>query len=165
MGFNEEMLDEHDKKFLRKHWRTMSVFGVIAIAAVIAAVYVLTWFVATAQSTGFVPATIGEWSIGHFFSFVLHLIFWELILVVSWVIVLVAVVFYRWWKTLSDEEKQGKPKRGKREESDAFGFFVFIAWLIVVADELRSLCGYTWNEVIACQRLSWEEHLEAIVAS
>ena len=132
MGFNDEKLDEHDKKFLRKHWRIMSLFGVIGMVAVIAAVYVLTWFVAIAQTTGFVPSTIGEWSVGNFVNFVIHLIFWELLLVVSWVLVLVGIIFYRWWPTLTDEEKKGKPKRSKRDGGDAFGFFVFIVWLIVV---------------------------------
>lgn len=132
MTSKEQMLDDYDRRFLRRHWKTMSIFGVIGVVAVIAAIFVLTWFVATAQATSFIPSTLGEWSVGYFINFALHLLFWELLLVVSWVLVLAGIVLYRWWPTLSDEEKKGKPKRGKREGGDAFGFFVFIVWLIVV---------------------------------
>jgi len=132
MTSNGKMLDDYDRRFLRRHWKTMSIFGVIGVSAIIATVLVLTWFVATAQTSGFVPSTIGEWSVGYFINFVLHLFFWELLLVVSWVLVLIGIILYRWWPTLTEEEKRGKPKSGKREGGDAFGFLLFIAWLIVV---------------------------------
>jgi hypothetical protein len=128
---NNDTLDENDRRFIRRHWKMLSVFGVIGAAAVVAAVLVLTWFVATAQATGFVPAVLGEWTVGYFINFVLHLIFWELLLVGSWVAVVVGVLGYRWWNSLSPEEKV-RPKRGRREGGDAFGFLIFITWLIVV---------------------------------
>ena len=132
MNTDDYMTEQEGRTFLKKHWKTMIVFGGIAIAAIVAALYVLTWFVAIAQSTGFVPATLGAWSVGTVINFIIHLIFWEVLLVLSWVIVLVAIVFYRWWKTLDESEKQSKPKGGKREGGDAFGFFIGIMWLIVV---------------------------------
>jgi hypothetical protein len=132
MNANDDFMDEGDKKFLRKHWRTMSIFVVVGAVAVVEAIYVLLWFVSTAQSTGFVPTTLGQWTIGYIVAFILHLIFWELLLVVSWVLVVAGLIFYRWWKTLSDEEKAPRPKRGKREDGDAFGFLVIITWLFVV---------------------------------
>ena len=35
---------------------------------------------ANAQSTGLVPVTLGLWSMGNVASFILHAIFWELVL-------------------------------------------------------------------------------------
>ncbi|MHA1909153.1 MAG: hypothetical protein ACW98Y_17795 [Candidatus Thorarchaeota archaeon] len=146
MNTDEEMFDEVDRKFMRKHWKTMSVFGVIGGAAIVVGLFVLTWFLATAQATGFVPAALGQWSVGIVINFILHLIFWELLLVGSWVAVLGAAIGYRWYKTLTDEEKEGKPKRGKREHSDAFGFFFGLLWLIVVwFDNRWNLAFESWT--------------------
>ncbi|MHA2201225.1 MAG: hypothetical protein ACXABN_15215 [Candidatus Thorarchaeota archaeon] len=84
MNTGEEFLDAEGKRFLRRHWRMAIVFAVLFSVVVAAAVYVLLWFLATAQATAFIPATLGQWSIGHVINFILHLIFWELLLVVSW---------------------------------------------------------------------------------
>jgi hypothetical protein len=151
MNSNEESFDEKDKKFLKKHWRMMVVFTVIFIIAAVVALYVLTWFIATAQATGFVPALLGQWTVGYVIDFILHLIFWELLLVGSWLIVVVGVIGYRWYKTFTDEEKEAKPKRGKREGGDAFSFLVGITWLIVVWVDGRwnlPLASWTINDWI-----------------
>ena len=132
MSNDETFLDEEQKRFLRRHWKMAIVFAGIIAAGVIGAVLVLTWFVATAQATALVPALLGDWSIGYVITFILHLIFWELLLVGSWVLVLVLVVIFGWYMKLPSEDRDFKPKRGRREESDAFGFLVGITWLIVV---------------------------------
>ena len=75
MTSNEETFDEKDKKFLKKHWRMFVVFAVIFSVAAVAAIYVLTWFLATAQATGFVPALLGQWTVGNVIDFILHIIF------------------------------------------------------------------------------------------
>ncbi|MHA1950063.1 MAG: hypothetical protein ACW99V_02390 [Candidatus Thorarchaeota archaeon] len=133
MSDSEEFLDEVQRKFLRKYWKMAIVLAAFFSAAVAGLILVFLWFVATAQATGFIPATIGLWSIGSLINFILHTIFWELVLVVSWVIVVVVVLYLKWYKTLPPEDTEGWPRgRGRREEGDAFGFFVGIIWLIIV---------------------------------
>ena len=106
MNSNEETFDEKDKKFLKKHWRIFVVFAVIFSVAAIVALFVLTWFIDTAQATGFVPTLLGQWTVGYVIDFILHLIFWELLFVGSWLIVIVGVIGYRWYKTFTEERSE-----------------------------------------------------------
>ncbi len=146
MNDGEEFLDAEQKRFLKRHWRMTIVFVAIIAAAVVVAVLVLQWFVDVAQTTGFVPTTLGLWSIGHVINFILHLIFWELLLVGSWVLVLVLLVLILWYRKLPEEERDIKAKRGRREEGDAFGFLVGITWLIVVwLDGRWNLAFESWT--------------------
>jgi len=132
MNSDDEFLDEQQMRFLKRHWKMTIVFAVVFAAAIAAAVLVLLWFVDMAQTTALVPSTLGEFSIGYLVTFVLHLIFWELVLVGSWVLVIVLVIYLRWYIKLPDEERLGERKRGSREEGDIFGFFIFLAFLIIV---------------------------------
>jgi hypothetical protein len=146
MNDSEEFLDEYEKKFLRKHWRMAIVFAVIIAAAAIAAVVVALWFLATAQATALVPALLGQWSIGHVILFCLHLIFWEILLVGSWLLVIVLVIIFQWYMKLPKEERRERPKRGRREESDGIGFLVTVTWLIVVwVDGRWNLAFESWT--------------------
>jgi hypothetical protein len=146
MNTDEDYFDEMDKRFLRKHWKAMTGFGVIVGVAIVEALFVLTWFLGIAQTTGFVPAMLGQWSVGHVINFLLHLIFWELLLVGVWLVTVVGIVGFRWYKTLTAEEKIDRPKRGKREHGDTFGFFIGIVWLIVVwVDGRWNLAFEAWT--------------------
>lgn len=143
---SEEQVDEAPKRFLKRHWRMTTVLAVFFAAAVIEALLVLLWLVATAQATVLVPSMLGEWSIGYVITFILHLIFWELVLVGSWVIPLVLVVIFRWYRKLPEEERKGWPQRGRREGSGAFGFLVGVTWLIVVwLDGRWNLAFESWT--------------------
>jgi len=146
MSSEEEFLNEEEKRFLKKHWRMILPMIVLGAVAIFAAIFVFTWFVALAQATALVPATLGEWSIGYMITFILHLIFWELLLVGSWVLVLVLILIFRWYMKLPEEEREMKPKRGRREEGDAFGFVVGITWLIIVwLDGRWNLAFNSWT--------------------
>jgi hypothetical protein len=146
MSNDDGFLKSSEKQFLKRHWRIMSVFALIITVGAIEAIFVLLWFVATAQSTGLVPAVLGQWSIGYVVTFILHLIFWELLLVGSWILVVVAVVIIRWYQKLPEEERGGKPKRGKREGGDAIGILVGLTWLIVVwLDGRWNLAFQSWT--------------------
>ncbi len=143
---SDEFLDEVEMRFLRKYWRMALVFVAVIAAAVIGAAIVLVWFVAIAQTTALVPATLGLWSIGHVILFILHLVFWEIVLVGSWVLVIVLVIIFQWYMKLPEKDREGWPKRGRREESDAFGFLVGITWLIVVwVDGRWNLAFESWT--------------------
>ena len=132
MNTGKGMLGEAETRFLRRHWKMAMVFAIVIVGAAIGALLVLLWLVATAQATGLVPLVLGQWSIGHVITFLLHLIFWELILVGSWVLVIVIVLVFQWYRKLPVDERAGWHRRGRREESGAFGLLVGVTWLIVV---------------------------------
>jgi hypothetical protein len=132
MENDEEFLDEEERKFLKKHWRNILPLGIVIIAGLIAGILLFLWLVADAQTTGLVPAQLGEWTVGYVITFILHVVLWELILVGSWVAVLVIVLLYRWYKELPEEEKWKRHERGRRDEGEAFGFFIGLAWLLIV---------------------------------
>lgn len=132
MNNDEILMDDKDKKFVRSHWRMLAVIAVFFSVAAIAGLYVLLWFIATAQVAGFIPAMLGQWTIGYVINFILHLIFWELLLVGSWVLVIVAIIFMKWYNKLPEEERRKESKRTSNRESNAFSFLVGLTWLIVV---------------------------------
>ena len=125
------------KEFIRKQWKVLSTFATVIVAGIIGAFLVFLWFVDSAQTTGFVPSMIGAWTIGYTVSFVLTLIFWELILVGSWVLVLCGIIFYRWYKSVPEEERDGWPKGSKRDGGGAFGFLIMLTWLVITYIEGR----------------------------
>jgi hypothetical protein len=140
MNEHEEFLDEEQKIFLKRHWRMAIVFAVIIAAAIAVAILVFLWFIETAQATALVPSVLGEFTVGYLITFILHMVFWELVFVASWVIVVVAAIYFLWYKQLPEEEQDiSREKRGRREEGDAFGFLVAVFWLIITWIEGR------WN--------------------
>jgi hypothetical protein len=146
MSENEEFLDEDQKRFLKKYWKMAIVLAVLFIAAAIAAVLVFLWFTETAQASGLVPGVLGQFSISYLITFFLHLIFWELVLVGSWVLVIIAVIIFRWYMKLPEEDRTRKSKRGRREEGDAIGFFITIIWLVITWIEGRwDLAFNSWT--------------------
>ena len=90
--------------FLRKHWPAFAAFIAAAILAVAGAVYVFVWFTGDAQATGLVPAALGMWTMGNIVAFILHAIFWELVLI-GIPVAIGAVAAWQWWKRLPEEEK------------------------------------------------------------
>jgi multisubunit Na+/H+ antiporter MnhB subunit len=82
---SEETVSQDDskgwKKFFRKHWNMVALFVVAVILLSVWAVYVFLWFVGDAQSSGLVPSTLDLWTMENLVSFILHVVFWELILV------------------------------------------------------------------------------------
>jgi hypothetical protein len=120
--------------FIRRHWGAFVVF-VLAGALIIAdSVYVFWWFAGAAVSSNLVPPTLGLWTMGNLVSFILNLIFWELLLVAVPAIV-GAIVGWMWWRRLPYEERSGyHMRRGGRstQGSSAVSFLIFIGFLIKV---------------------------------
>jgi hypothetical protein len=141
------------KKFLRKHWQMIVLFIVVAILAFIGAIYVYLWFVEEAQLTGLVPVTLGSWSMGHIITFLLHLIFWEVLYIGIPVIIAIAAIYFLWWKKLPDEERKEYKKKhlfGKRsrktEGGEGITFLIFIAFCIkVYLDGNWNIAIATWK--------------------
>ena len=127
------------KKFLRKHWKALVLFVGAAILAFIGAFLVFLWYVGEAQLTGLVPATLNLWTMGHLVTFILHVIFWEILYIGVPVIIAAGAGWWLWWKRLPDDEKeeyrQGHlfDNRSHRTEGgQGISFLVFIAFIIKV---------------------------------
>jgi hypothetical protein len=136
------MVEKDEKiwnKFLSKHWQMFAAWVVIAIVAIIGAVYVFLWFVGDAQTTGLVPTILGSWSMGHLITFLLNLLLWEILIIVIPVIIVIAAIYFLWWKKLPDAERKEYKKKhlfGKssrtRDGGGIFSFFIFIAFVIKI---------------------------------
>ena len=136
------MVENEDKiwkKFIGKHWQMFVLWIVGAVLAFIGAIYVFLWFVGDAQSTGLVPDILGSWTMGYLITFLLNLIFWEILLIVIPVIVVIAAIYSLWWKQLPGEERKeyrrgrlfGKRSR-RRNGGGAISLLINIAFIIKV---------------------------------
>ena len=128
MNDSEKQLDKEMRRFLLKNWKMTLVMAVCIVAAAVVALLVFLWVVNEAALV--MPASLGDWTIGYLVTFVLHLIFWELLLVATWGIPLAAVLYWQFSK-LPDADVW-KPKGGRRESGDAFGFLIAVAWLVMI---------------------------------
>ena len=106
MVANEQLVECNGwRKFLKEHWQMVVLFVAGAVLASIGAVLVFLWFAGDAQLTGMVPTTLNLWSMGHLVTFILHLLFWE-ILIIGIPVIIVAAGGWYWWKKLPDREKE-----------------------------------------------------------
>jgi hypothetical protein len=101
------------RSFMSRRWGAVAVFAVAAVLAVAGAVYVFWWFVGYAQSTGLVPSSLGLWTMGNLWAFILYAIFWELLLI-GIPVVIGLVIAWQWWKRLPSEERSGYRFFGRR---------------------------------------------------
>ena len=140
------------KKFIRKHWNIVAVFIVAAILAVIGAVYVFVWFVGNAQATGLVPSTLGLWTMDNVVSFILHAIFWELLLI-GIPVAIGAIIGWQWWKRLPAEEKEEYHFFGKGSRSSRAGGA--ISPLLFIAFAIKVYIDGNWNAAISTYTLDY----------
>jgi hypothetical protein len=137
------------KRFIRKHLAVFAVFIAAAILAAVGAVYVFVWFVGDAQTTGLVPAILSMWTMNNLVLFILHAVFWELVLI-GIPVAVAAIAGWMWWRR---QPKYEKPRSGKhrnsRDAGGAFSLFLFIAFAIKVYVD-----GY-WNTAIASFSLDY----------
>lgn len=137
------------KRFMTRHWKIFVIFMAACILAFIGAILVYLWFVGNAQSTGLVPSVIGQWTMGQLVSFILNLIFWE-ILFIGIPVIIAAIAGWQWWKRLPSEERKeyrffGKRSRASRGGGGVSGL-LFIAFAIkVYADGNWNVAMSTWT--------------------
>lgn len=152
------MITESDSKkdgkiwivFLKNHWKISILFIIGIILAVIGAILTFLWFVGDAQSTGLVPIMLDSWTLGHFVSFVLYLLFWELLFIGIPVVITVGAIFFFWWKKLPEHEREEYKRNNlfgskskKSDKSGGISFLIFIAFIIKV------FLDGNWNVPIA----------------
>ena len=113
------------------------IFAIGVALAVLDAVLVYLWFVGQAQVTGLVPSSLALWTMGYLISFILNLIFWELLLV-GIPVVLAAIGAFVWWRRLPEDERWEYRRgrlfgRSRRSDwNNGFQFFVFIAFIVKI---------------------------------
>lgn len=135
--------------FLRNHWKIFLLFVVGAILALIGTILVFLWFVGESQSSGMVPTLLGLWTMGNLVTFLLNLIFWE-ILLVGIPVALAAVAGWLWWRKLPLEERKEYRFFGPRSRAtnggNAFSLLVLIAFCIkVYVDGNWDVAFLTWT--------------------
>jgi hypothetical protein len=140
------------KKFLKKHWNMLVYWVIAGIFAAIGAVLVYLWFVGDAQSTGMVPVTLGQWTMGHVVTFMLHLIFWEL-LFIGIPVVMAAIVGWLWWKQIPNEERNEYQFFGKRSRAENGGGGISFLFFVVFC--IKVYIDGNWNVAIASWTLNY----------
>jgi len=134
------------KDFFRKHWNMVALFVVAAILAAIGAIFICLWFVGDAQSTGLVPTTLRLWTMGYLVTFLLHLIFWE-VLLIGIPAILAAVAGWLWWRKLPAEERKEYHFFGTRSRAESGGGGISILFWIVFA--IKVFTDGNWNVAFA----------------
>jgi Sec-independent protein secretion pathway component TatC len=147
-----EIEDDSWKKFLKLHWNMVIFWVIAAIVAAVGAVYVYSWFVSEAQSVDMVPATLNLWSMGHMVTFILHLVFWELV-IVGIPVAIAAIVGWMWWKQIPDEERKEYTFFGKGTKSEKGGGG--ISFLFFVAFCLKVYIDGNWDTAVASWTLDY----------
>lgn len=132
----EQEIDSNEfKEFLKKHWNMLVYWIIAAIFAIIGGILVYLWFVGDAQSTNMVPMTLGQWTMGHMVTFILHLLFWEIV-IIGIPVAVAAIVGWLWWKKIPEKERKEYHFFGKRSRAQNGGggisFLFFIAFCIKV---------------------------------
>ena len=140
------------KKFLKKHWKIVAIFVVAGILAFIGGIYVYLWFVGEAQATGMVPSTLGLWTMGNMLTFVLHLIFWEL-LFIGVPAVLGAVAGWLWWRKLPDDEKKEYHFFDKHSRTTRGGGGISV--LLMIAFAIKVFIDGNWDVAVATWTLDY----------
>jgi hypothetical protein len=151
----EQEVDSNEwKEFLKKHWNMLVYWIIAAIFAIIGGIFVYLWFVGEAQSTNMVPMTLGEWTMGHMVTFILHLLFWEII-IIGIPVAIAAIVGWLWWKKIPEEERKEYHFFGKRNHAQNGGggisFLFFIAFCIKVYIDGNwdlAIASWTLNYVV-----------------
>lgn len=140
------------RKFLKRHWNMFIYWIIAAIFAVIGAILVYLWFVGDAQSTSMVPMVLGQWTMSHLITFILHLIMWE-VLIIGIPVAVAAIIGWLWWKRIPDEERIEYTffGKGSRREQGGSGISV----LFFVAFCLKVYVDGNWNVAISTFTLDY----------
>ena len=137
---------------MKKHWGITAVFAVGAVLALVGSIIVFLWFVDDAQSIAMVPMTLGSWTMGHIVTFILHLIFWELVLI-GIPVGIAAIGGWQWWKRLPDVEKKTYHFFGSSSRTTGGGGGVSILFFIAFC--IKVFIDGNWDVAIASWTLNY----------
>ncbi len=133
------------RRFIKKHLAIFVVFVVAGVLAVAGSVYIFWWFNGNAQAIGLVPSTLNLWTMNNVVIFILHLIFWELVLI-GIPVAIAAVIGWQWWKRLPAEEKKEHMFGKRSQSSTASGA---ISPLLFIAFAIKVYVDGNWNSAIS----------------
>jgi len=131
---------------MRRHWAAFAAFIAAAILVAAGAVYVFVWFTANIQAVGLVPASLALWSMADIVTFILHAVFWELVLI-GIPAAIGAVIGWQWWKHIPQQEKQQYNIEGKRSKGRGAGGAV--SPLLFIAFAIKVYIDGNWTQAIA----------------
>jgi len=138
--------------FLHKHSGAFAAFVAAVVLVAIGGVYVFVWFTGYAQTSGLVPSLLNLWSIANSVTFILHAIFWELVLI-GIPAVIGALFGWQWWRLLPKEEKSQYNLSGKPSKSRGAGGAV--SPLLFIAFAIKVYVDGNWNQAIASWNLDY----------
>ena len=139
------------RRFMRMRWKAVGIFVVGAALTLAGAVYVFLWFVRNAQSTGLVPATLGQWTMANLVAFILNAVFWELLLIGIPVLVGVGAGWL-WWRRLPIEERRGYRSFRRRSRATGGGG---LSLLFFIAFCIKVYLDGNWNVAIGTWTLDY----------
>jgi hypothetical protein len=138
MSENDTELPRVWKKFLKGHWRMLAVWAAGAALAAAWAVVVFLWFAGQAQTTGLVPSALSLWTMGYVITFLLNLLFWELVLVGIPVAVAAIILYVSYKGMVPAQEREEYRQAGlfkgsrRRDFGDGFTFIVNLGFVLKV---------------------------------
>jgi len=147
------------KLMLKKHWKVGIVFILGIIGAIIGIILTLFLVIERSAIGGGGAWNIGLFSIGDIILWFLTVALWEFLIVILPTIAYMAITWGVWWSLLEESEKKEFRERERREEkikdkggaaSGVFGFFVFIAFLIIITIE-----GNLWTPIGTIPYVYW----------
>ena len=126
------------KKFAKRHRSMIALWIVLGILFIAGAVYVFMDFAADAQASGLVPGSLGSWSVGHIFTFLINLLFWEALFIGIPALITIIAIYMLWWKGLPLHEREEYERAKLFHSSDgskggsACSLFFYILLMIKV---------------------------------
>jgi hypothetical protein len=140
------------KGFVKEHWKMFLLFAIGAILVIVGAILVLLWFVGQAQTTGLVPVSLGLWTMGYLVTFLLNLIFWE-VLLIGIPLILAAIAVWQWWKRSPMEIRNRS--RSLRSRSRQTGGGNFVSLLVFIAFCIKISLDGNWNLAFSAWTLDY----------
>ena len=129
------------KIMLKKYWKVLVLIVIGIVIAVIAAIFTLFFIIYNLEIGNFGLADLGLFSVGDLLLWCLWVLVMELLIVLLPTCVYVGLILWIWWRKLPQEEKDEIKRREKKNRkkmqkygggAGAFGFFIFIAYLIIL---------------------------------
>ena len=136
---------------MRQHWKVFAAFLVAAILIFVGSIYVFLWYVSMAQSSGMVPSILGLWSFSHLVTFIIYLVFWELLLIGIPTVVVGILGWQLWWNKLAVQERTGLEMTGRKRTAGGSGF----SFLFFIVFAIKVYLDGKWHDPIATFTLDY----------